>query len=129
MGGFYDDSRYGVEKILTSHIDNDISAAAVADELVVLHEAINIVEFGFIVTTAITAGGEITQVQIRTAASAVVATLSIPTGTAVNTRLRTTTGISQNIFGAGDTLLFQTELTNTGPGAGKMYIVYKERYV
>jgi len=127
MSKTYADSRYGIEKILTFP-SVTLSAAAATGGALYFTEDITIIEFGLMISTAITATGTAASLDLRKGAS-ILATLTSATGTtALGSTLRTTTGISSTSISNADTLLVATVLTGSA-GAGIPYIKYRERFV
>jgi hypothetical protein len=125
MGTFYSDSRYGVELILTFPGHNDQSVAAGNVSQMPFSQDIVLTEFGVVVTQAYTNFGTITTVQLRES-STVLATVSIPTGSAIGAVI-TASALTASNISEGDTLIFYRDVTNPGVGESDGYIKYRAR--
>ena len=127
MSKQYDDSRFGVSKILTfpGHCDNITAAGNVSH--VVFDDDIILTEFGVVVTEVFTAGGALATVQLREG-STVLGAITIASASAVGTVLSTTT-LTTTAINATNTLIFYRNASCLTLGECDGYIKYRERYV
>jgi len=131
MSGSYDDSRFGVEKLLTfpGHCDS-VSAAGNPGGTVshiVMPEDIVLSEFGIVITEIYTNGGALCTVTLRDG-STQIATISIPSASTVGTVLSTTT-ITTTSINKADALHFYNGLTSITLGECDGYVKYRARFV
>ena len=126
MGNFYDDARFGIEKILTFPGKIDSSAAAYTASPLVFTEDITITEFGIVVTEAYSAGGSVASAQLREGA-VVLGNISIPTGSALGT-LITAAALTAGNISRADTLTLFSNLSAGAAGECVGFIKYNTRY-
>ena len=126
MSKQYDDSRYGVTKILTFPGHCDLTAVAGNVSHVVFDEDIILTEFGVVITEYVT-GVATATVQLREG-STVLGGITVPSLSIIGTVLSTTT-LTTTAINSGDTLIFYKNLSNITTGECDGYIKYKERFV
>jgi len=126
MSKQYDDSRYGVTKILTFPGHCDLIAAAGNVSHVVFDEDIILTEFGVVITEYVT-GVATATVQLREG-STVLGAITVPSLSIIGTVLSTTT-LTTTAINSGDTLIFYKNLSNITTGECDGYIKYKQRFV
>ena len=127
MGNAYDNSRYGITKILTfpgedkSYLNTPKNISHV-----VFNEDIILTEFGVVITQVYTAGGALAVVELREG-STVLGSITIASASAVGAVISTTT-LTTTAIDNGDALVFYhtTSCTTTGKCDG--YIKYRERF-
>ncbi len=128
MGKQYDDSRYGIEKILTLPIVTLTSTDTIYATLT-LTEDITLVSFGLIITTAVTAAGTLATVTIikSAAANTTLGTLTVASGTALGASTSTTT-LTTTSLSSGDTFIVKAAASAVA-GAGQAFVKYRERFI
>lgn len=124
MSKQYDDAKYGVERTLYFPTAT-LSAAAANVGSYYATEDILITEIGLMCSTAVSGGPGTCSIVLKEG-STVLGTLTIPTGTAAGSVVRTTT-LTGNAISNTDTLIIATLLTTTA-GAGTPYLKYKSRF-
>lgn len=127
----YEDSRYGVQKVLIFPISADLTSAADVGTFD-FTENIKIVELGIIVSTTVAADTTAPVVALKEG-STELATLTVADGSAAGDVVKTTTIASDSAISSGDTLTFNVKTAaadaGTAAGAGNIYIKYQERFV
>jgi hypothetical protein len=127
MSRQYDDSRFGVEMILTfpGHCDNITAAGNVSQ--IPFSQDVTLVEFGIVVTEAFSAGFATQPTMELREGSVVLATISIPSASAIGTVLTTTT-LTANTIDKADTLIFYRSITALTSGECDGYVKIRERF-
>jgi hypothetical protein len=126
MGKHYDDPRFGVNKILTFPGHCDCIAAAGNRSQMTFDEDVVLVEFGIVVTEAITGGGALATVQLRES-STVLGSITVPSASAIGTLITTVT-LTTTAIDATDTLIFYGNLSCLTIGEVDGYVKYRERF-
>lgn len=130
MSTVYDDSRYGIEKVITFPIVNfAANAANTIFATLTTTEDILPIEFGSWVTTAISGGGGSVAFALQKTGAALVAlgSITIATGTAVGAN-STATLTSTTALSSGDILIVKLTTSNTA-GAVQPYLKYRAKFV
>jgi hypothetical protein len=122
----YDDARFGVEKVLTFPGHCDCINAGANISQIIFSEDVTLLEFGVVITETVTAAGDLCTVQLRES-STVLATISIPSASAIGAVVTTTTLTATNIS-SGDTLIWYRDASCQSVGECDGYIKYRERY-
>jgi hypothetical protein len=126
MAKVYDDGKFGVEIVLTfpGHCDN-VSAAGNISQIPFSQDVV-LTEFGIVVTETFTAGGVLSTCQLREG-SVVLATVSIPSASAIGAVVTASALTASNIASA-DTLIFYRNLSAVTSGECDGYVKYRARY-
>jgi hypothetical protein len=126
MSRVYDDARYAVEKVLTfpGHCDCIVAAGNISQ--VPFSENITLTEFGVVITEAVSGAGPLCIVQLREG-SVVLATITVPSASAIGTVITTTT-LTASSIDVADTLIFYRSITCLTVGELDGYVKYKERF-
>lgn len=126
MSKQYDDSRFGIEKILTFPGEANVGDNHGNASQMSFNEDIILTEFGIVITERYTAGGT-GVVQLRESSTVLgqISTTSVSViGTLLTTVTLTTTAINR-----GDTLILYASTTCFSTGKCRGYIKYRERFV
>ena len=129
MSKSYDDSRYGIEKVVTFPTMTLVGAINAIGVTLTLDEDWTLVELGAWVTTALSSTGASGSISLNKSAAALtqLGTLSIPNGSAIGTNKSTTT-LSTTQLANGDVMVIRLEASNLA-GVITPYLRYKERVV
>jgi len=130
MSSFYDDAKYGVEKIFLLPVPTTAFTATAAFASIVFTEDITITELGIMVSTAVSSPTNpvlsLNDSDAGTVITNNIATIAITSTTAIGTLVRTT--CASTSISAGDTLRFMVSTVAVATaGAGYMYFKYKSR--
>lgn len=127
MSKIYDDSRYGVEKILTFPGHSDLIAAIGTVSQINFSEDIILTEFGVVISEVITAGGTLPVMSLMEGATEL-GSISIASASAVGT-LVTTVTLTTTSISRGDTIMLYRKTSCATTGECDGYIKYRERFV
>lgn len=125
MSKSYEDSRFGVEKVLTFP-SVTLSSAPYTLAQFYATEDMYITEIGVMVTTKVS--GSTAPTLLLAEGATTLATLSVPTDSAIGALVRSTSVTNSNISNT-DTLVLRTAVTATTGGVATPYIKYRERFV
>ena len=128
MGKQYDDSRFGVLKILTFPGHCDLISAAGNISQMTFEEDIILTEFGVVMTETMNiTAASIATVQLREG-STVLGEISLGTGSTIGSIYSTTT-LTTTAIDAGNTLIWYRNVSTLTIGECDGYVKYRERYV
>ena len=127
MSKSYDDSRYGIEKILT--LPTMVVSSGSIGSAFTLDEDWTLVEFGAWCTTSLLSAAVSAQISINKSAAALtqLGTLTLLSNTIIGW-VKSTTTLSTTQLASGDVMVIRLETSN-GAGAVTPYLRYKERVV